>query len=118
MAGKSPLTVYHNTRCSKSRCALEVLTDRKENFEVIEYMKNPLTAEEIKALVVQLGIKPEELVRKGETTYKEKFAGKKMSPAQWYKALSEYPELIERPIVVRDGKAVIARPVERIDELF
>jgi arsenate reductase len=118
MAGKASLTVYHNARCSKSRCALEFLQEKKQVFEVVEYMKNPLSVEEIKALVALLGIHPEALLRKGEIVFKENFAGKKLTPALCYKAMAQYPELIERPIVVREGKAVIGRPTERILEIL
>lgn len=118
MADKSTIIVYHNARCSKSRCALEMLREKGKSYEVIEYMKNPLSVEEIKVLVEQLGIRPEELIRKGEKVYKEKFASVQMTPEKWYKAMSEHPELIERPIILRNGKAVVARPADRMDEVI
>lgn len=118
MADKDSITVYHNARCSKSRCAIELLDEKKQAYNVVEYMKNPLTAEEIKFIVQLLGISAEQLIRKGEQIYKEKYAGKKMTSAQWYKAMAKYPELIERPIIVHNGRAVIGRPAERIEELL
>lgn len=118
MADNSTIIVYHNPRCSKSRCALALLDEKKLSYEVIEYMKNPLAAKEIGVLVGQLKMEPESLVRKGEKVYKEKYAGKKMTAEQWLNAMSKHPELIERPIVLRNGKAVVGRPAERIEELF
>ena len=110
--------VYHNPQCSKSRCALDFLTENKHPFEVVEYLKNPLTVKELSDLLELLGIKPEDLIRKNEQVYKEQFKGKKLSDNEWIEAMINFPKLIERPIVVKDGKAVIARPTERINELF
>ena len=110
--------VYHNPQCSKSRCALDLLNEKKHPFEVVEYLKNPLTANELSDIIHLLGIKPEDLIRKNEQVYKEHFKGKNLSDHEWIEAMINFPKLIERPIVVKDGKAVIARPTERINELF
>ena len=113
----SNYTVYHNNRCSKSRCALQYLDDQKSDYEVVEYLKNPLSADQVKELLVQLGIPAAELIRKGEPDFKEHFKGKELSEKQWIDAMVKYPKLIERPIIVKNGKAVIGRPTERIEEL-
>jgi len=110
-------TVYHNNRCSKSRNALSYLDDKNAKYEVVEYLKTPLTAPELKEVIDQLGIPAEELVRKGEKDFKENFKGKSLSEKEWIDAMIEFPKLIERPIIVKNGKAVIGRPAERIDEL-
>ena len=110
-------TIYHNPRCTKSRATLALLTDRNIEPKVIDYLKTPPTAQELKAIVSKLGIKPEALVRKGEDVYKQKFAGKTLSDAQWIEALAANPILIERPIVLRGNKAVIGRPPENVLEL-
>ena len=85
---------------------------------VVEYMVEVPTQKEIREILKMLGLKAEDLVRKKESLYKEKYADKKLTNDQWIKILSENPILIERPIVVKDGKAVIGRPIEKIKELF
>ncbi|CAN5415879.1 arsenate reductase (glutaredoxin) [soil metagenome] len=112
------ITVYHNTRCSKSRDVCTILEKKKVKTEVIEYLKTPPTQKEIKELLKMLGMKAEEIVRKGEPIFKEIFATKKLTEAQWIKALAENPILIERPIIVKGNKAIIGRPPERVLELL
>lgn len=110
--------VYHNPRCSKSRCALTFLDEVNENYEVIEYLKNIPSKAELKKIIQMLGIRPEELIRKGEADYKENYKGKQLSDDQWVEAMIQFPKLIERPIVIKNNKAVIARPTERIKDLI
>ncbi len=110
--------VYHNPRCSKSRCALDFLREKDVDFEVVEYLKQVPTTEELTQIIQLLGIEPFELVRTGEAVYKEKFKGKQLSDSQWIEAMVAFPQLIERPIVIKNGKGVIARPVERIAEIL
>lgn len=112
------IKIYHNTRCSKSRCALELLEKKKINPEIVEYLKTPLTEKEIRELLKLLGLKAIDIVRKGEELYKEKYKDKKMSEADWIKILAKNPVLIERPIVVKGNKAVIGRPPELVLELL
>ncbi len=112
------ITVYHNPRCSKSRMALHYLDEHNQPYEVIEYMQSLPSKEELKTVIAQLGIRPEELVRKGEADYKEHFKGKDMTDDEWLDAFIRFPKLIERPIVIKSGRAVIARPTERIDEIL
>lgn len=112
------IIVYHNPRCSKSRCALELLAEKKQAFDVVEYLKNTPTKTELQAIIDKLGIAPEALVRKGEDEYKLHFKGKTLSNDEWIAAMIQFPKLIERPIVVVGNKAVIARPTERILELL
>lgn len=111
------IIVYHNPRCSKSRCALEYLDEANENYEVVEYLKNVPTKSELKKIIQMLGIRPEELIRKGEAEYKENYKGKQLPDNQWIEAMIRFPKLIERPIVIKNNKAVIARPTERIKDL-
>jgi arsenate reductase len=107
-----PPVIYHNPRCSKSRDALKLLQDAGVEVEVIEYLKTPPTAAQLRAILNRLGMKPEDLVRKGEATYKEHYAGKTLSNADWIAAMVEHPILIERPIFVKGDKAVVGRPPE------
>ena len=107
-------TIYHNPRCTKSRNTLELLREKGIEPEVIEYLKDPPSAAELKAIVEKLGIDPQALIRKGEDIYKEKYAGKTLTAAQWIAAMVDHPILIERPIVVRGKRAVIGRPPENV----
>ncbi len=108
------ITIYHNPRCSKSRQALEYLKEQKLDFTVREYLKDVLSKNEIKELLKQLNIRPLDLIRKGEPIFKENYKDVTLSDAEWINVLVEHPILIERPIVVKDGKAAIGRPLENI----
>jgi arsenate reductase len=112
------IVVYHNARCSKSRCALEFLQERQVEFTVVEYLKDAPTKAELTTIIDQLGIAPEALIRKGEDEYKLHFKGKSLSNEEWIDAMLQFPKLIERPIVVVGDRAVVARPTERILELL
>src|SRR5262245_58479966 len=107
-------TIYHNPKCSKSRATLELLRGHGVEPKIIEYLKTPPTAAELKALLAKLGMRPEQLVRKGEEIYREKYAGKSLSDAQWIDAMIADPILIERPIVVSGARAVLGRPPENV----
>jgi arsenate reductase len=115
---KETITIYHNTRCTKSREACSILEEKGVAFDTVEYLKTPLNQTELKALLKKLKLKAEELVRKSEPLFKEKFSSKKLTEAQWVKVLTENPILIERPILVKGDKAIIGRPVERVIEIL
>jgi arsenate reductase len=89
-----------------------------EDYELVEYLVKVPSEKEIKEILKMLGMKAEDLVRKKEKLYKEKYEGKKISNAEWIKILHKNPILIERPIVVKGGKAIIGRPVEKILEIL
>lgn len=112
------IIVYHNPRCSKSREACDWLKNKKKKIQVIEYLKTPPSIKELKEIIKMLGIKPEEFVRKKEPVFIETFQGKKLTDAQWIKAMVQFPVLIERPIIIKDGKAIIARPIEKLAEFL
>ena len=118
MARKEPVTIYHNPRCGKSRAALALLQEHGVEPAVIEYLKTPPTKEELRAILKKLGMKPGELVHKGEDVFKEKYAGKSMTDDQWLDALAKHPILIERPIVVKGNRAVMGRPPEKVGEML
>lgn len=108
---------YTKPTCSTCRTALQLLKENcDEEIESVEYLINTPTQKELKELVKMLGIKPEELVRKKEQLYKEKYEGKKITGTEWIRILSKNPILIERPIIVKGNQAIIGRPVERIVE--
>lgn len=112
------IRVYHNNRCSKSRGACDILKANGIEAEIIEYLKTPPTENEIRDILDKLGMKASEIVRRGENIYKNNFAGKEFTESEWIKILSENPILIERPIIVNGDKAVIGRPLEKINEII
>ena len=112
------MKIYHNPRCRKSREALALLNEKGLQPEVIEYLNEVPSEEELSALLKQLGMKAEDLIRKGEAIFKEEFKGKALSEAEWIKAMVTHPKLIERPIVVNGQKAVVARPAELIEGII
>ena len=111
-------TIYHNPRCRKSREGLAIVEANTSDIEVIEYLKEPLTAVQLSNIISKLGIQPEALIRKGEADYKAHFKGKDLTDQEWINAMVQYPKLIERPIVVKGSQAVIGRPPENINTLF
>ena len=112
------IKIYHNNRCRKSREGLALLEEAKQEFEVVHYLEQPPTPEELKALLQKLGIRPEQLIRKNEAIWKEQFKGKELSDDALITAMSQFPKLIERPIVVKGDKAVIGRPASTILEIL
>jgi len=112
------MKIYHNPRCMKSRETLQIVEKKAKNVEVIEYLKTPPTEKEIEALLKKLGMKAEEIVRKKEKVFIEKYKGKSLTEKQWVKALAENPILIERPIFVNGNKAVIGRPPENVKKIL
>jgi arsenate reductase len=112
------MKIYHNPRCRKSREGLKYLESKKINFKIIEYFKNNLSSEQIRNILKKLQFKPIGLVRKNEVIWKEKYKGKDFSDDELIIILSNEPKLIERPIIVGENSAVLARPVENIDKLL
>lgn len=112
------IRIYHNPRCSKSREGLQILTDLQVVFETIDYFKNPLSKLELSKIVKLLGIHPIDLVRKNEIIWKENFKGKDLADNAVLQAMADFPNLIERPIVINNGKAIIGRPPEIIKTIL
>ena len=112
------IQIYHNPKCSKSRCGLELLKDSGKEYQVFDYLKEGITADEIKGLLAKLQLKPIELVRTKEAIWKEQFSNAPLTDDQIIAAMVQYPKLIERPIVVVGDKAVIGRPTEKINEII
>lgn len=106
------MKIYHNPRCSKSREALNILNESGKQVEIIEYLSYPPTKDELKDLLAKLGMKASEIVRKSEDLFKEKYKDKKLTNGQWIDILVKNPKLIERPIIVDETRAIIARPPE------
>ena len=112
------MKIYHNAQCSKSRETLELIREHGVEPEIVEYLKEEITAKELKQVIEKLGIKAQDLVRKSEDIYIEKYKGKKLTEAAWIKAMITNPVLIERPIVIKGNKAVLGRPPETVLTLF
>jgi len=112
------MKIYHNPRCTKSRETLQLLKDNNIEIEIVEYLKEVPTYKEIEVLLQKLNMKAIDLVRRGEPVFKEKFKGKNFEEEEWIQLMTEYPKLIERPIVVRGNKAVIGRPPSNVEVLF
>lgn len=107
--------IYHNSRCSKSRGTLELLQARGIEPEVVNYLDTPPSAEELKTLLRLLGMTPRQLLRAGEAEYKELgLADPAVGDEAVVQAMVAHPKLIERPIVVADGKAALGRPPEAV----
>lgn len=109
------VTIYHNPRCSKSRAALELIRSSGREPTIIEYLKANPEFREIEELLEKLGVTPRDLMRKNEAIYKD--AGlddSALSRAALIQAMVDHPILIERPIVISNGKAIIGRPPEKV----
>ena len=109
--------IWHNSRCSKSRLAFNYLKDNEIEFEVVEYLKNPPTKDELIEVLEKLNLKPSELVRKKEAIFKE-LNLKDANENEILEAMVNNPKLIERPIIINGNKAVVARPLEVIKSIL
>ena len=112
------MKIYHNPRCGKSREGLAILQESKLPFEVINYIETPFSKDELSKIIKLLGISPIDLVRKNEAVWKENYKSKNLSDSEIITAMVKNPKLIERPIVVNNGKAVIGRPPELIKSIL
>ena len=109
------VTIYHNPRCSKSRQTLQLLRDKGVALNIVEYLKAPPSASEIKNILGMLKMSPRELMRKKEAPYGELgLADESLSEPELIEAMRADPVLIERPIVVRGDKAALGRPPENV----
>lgn len=112
------ITIIHNPACSKSRISLEYLQELNEEILVRDYLDVPLSVTELEDIIHKLGIMPQELLRKKEPLYKELFENKKLTDKQVINLMANNPILIERPIIIKEDKAVIARPLEKLKDFI
>ncbi|MEA3290402.1 MAG: arsenate reductase (glutaredoxin) [Campylobacterota bacterium] len=114
------IKIWHNNRCSKSREAKAILEENGSEFETFEYLKNEFTKEDIKDIVSKLGISDvRDMLRKKEAEYKElDIANEQKTQDEIINLIVATPKLVERPIIIKDDKAVIARPMENLTELL
>lgn len=114
----SSVTIYHNPRCSKSRQTLSLLKEKNLKITIIQYLETPPSTQEIKQILALLNYSPRELMRVKETEYKENgLDDNGLSDTQLIQAMQQFPKLIERPIVLANGKAKIGRPPESVLEI-
>ena len=112
------IQIYHNSRCGKSRNCLAFVENSKKEFEVINYLINPPSFEELSDIIEKLNIKPIELVRQKEKIWIENFKDQKMNDEQIIQAIISNPILIERPLVIMGNKAIIGRDLEKVAEFI
>ena len=112
------MKIYHNPRCKKSRAGLEYLKTKGIEFEVIEYLKTPLTEDELAHILMLMNKKAFEIVRTQEDVYKKELKGKNFTEEEWIKIIVRNPKLLQRPIVTTKSKGVIAQPPENIDTIL
>lgn len=110
-------TIYHNPRCKKSRAGLQYITEKGLEFKVREYLKDPLSEEELGSLLMKLHKKPLEMIRTQEEYFRKELKGLNLNEQEWIKVMIENPKLIQRPIVEGKYKAVLGDPVENIEAL-
>jgi arsenate reductase len=108
----------HNPRCSKSRAALELVREAGVELPVREYLRDPLSVDELRRVVQLLGVRPIDIVRRGEPQYAALGLGDATPDDDVLRAMAEHPILIERPIVVRGERAVVGRPVETVRDIL
>jgi len=113
------VTIYHNPRCSKSRTTLALLRERGIEPDVIEYLKDAPSADDLRDVLAKLGRRPRDIMRRGEAVYKELGLGDEtLSDDALIAAMAEHPILIERPIVIKGEKAALGRPPESVLEIL
>ena len=113
------VTVYHNPRCGKSRAALALLEEHGVEPDIVEYLKSPPSAAELKRILQMLGLKPRKLMRRKEAAYAENgLDDPKLTEDELVSAMVAHPIMIERPIAVAGGKAALGRPPEKVLEVL
>ena len=111
--------IFHNPRCSKSRAAMELLIEKGIEADVVKYLETPPNRKTLEQILELLNMQPRDLMRKGEAEYSEnKLSDESLTRDQLIDALVEFPKLLERPIVVANGKAAIGRPIENIIDIL
>lgn len=112
------LKIYHNPQCKKSRAGLQHLQSFKLPFEIVEYIKNPLSEKQLEQLLMKLNLRPQEIIREQEEYFQKNLKGKNFLHHEWIRILVENPRLIRRPILESEYKAVVGDPLENINHLI
>jgi arsenate reductase (glutaredoxin) len=112
------MKIYHNPRCAKSRAGLQYLQSKVSDFETIKYLSDGISESELADVIKKTGKRPIDFIRTQEKDYRDNFKGKEFTDSEWIKVMVEYPKLIQRPLVVKNDKAVLANPPENIDQIL
>jgi arsenate reductase len=110
--------IFHNNVCSTSRNVLDILKEKQFEIEIRNYIQNPPSVDELKDILQKSGLEATALLRKKDKVFKESFEDKHLSNEEWLQAISENPSILERPIVIIGNKAVLARPIDKVKEIF
>lgn len=111
-------TILHNNRCGKSRAAVQFLETKNLSYETRLYLENPLSEIEIQELLEKLEVSVNEIIRKNEELWKENFSSKTYTEQELISILANYPKLLQRPIVIKDNKAIVARDLEKLEQFL
>ena len=111
------MKIYHNPRCAKSREGLKYLEERGYEIQVVNYMKDGISVDELRNILKRTRLSVDDLIRKQEQLYKERYKGKEMTEDEWLTVLSENPRLLQRPIVINGVRAVLAQPPNEVDKI-
>ena len=112
------MQIYHNPRCAKSRAALAYLENKRQEFEVIRYLDQGISMNELREIMFKTGKKALELVRTQEKEFKARYKGRDFTDEEWLGIIAANPKLMQRPIVIHGNKAVLAQPPEEMDKIF
>jgi len=110
--------IYHNPRCKKSRAGLQFMEAKGADLEIVQYLKTPISIEELADIFVKLHKKPSEMIRKQEAIFKSDFKGKTFNEDEWLRIIIQHPKLLQRPIVVGKHKAIWADPADNLEVFF
>jgi arsenate reductase len=111
------IQIWHNPRCSKSREALKLLEEKGVEVEIFKYLDEELSVDDIKKLLKKIGASPKDIIRTKETIYKE-LNLKEANEEELIEAMAKHHKLIERPIVIKDNKAILGRPPIKVLEIL
>jgi len=113
------IKIFHNPKCSKSSMTMKLLTERGIQANIVEYLQSPPNKQELEDILAMLNIEPRQLMRTHESEYSENnLADESLSRNELIEAMVKFPILIERPIVISNGKAAIGRPPETVLEIL
>lgn len=112
------IVIYHNPKCQKSREGLEILKNSDKEFKIREYLKDPLSEDELSRLLRKLQLSPMQLIRQKESIWKDDFKALNLSDGELISLMAKHPKLIERPVIEDENRAIIGRPVYNIDKFL
>jgi len=116
---RTSIVIYHNPKCSKSRQTLDLIKDRNIDPKIILYLEEKFSYQELTDIILQLGISPRDLLRKGEVEYKENNLDNiKLSDDEIINLMVHFPKLVERPIVIKGNQTILGRPPENVLKLI